>query len=222
VQPFGKFAKPDGSRLDYPQVHEVPVYVMQGGGQTATFVYPINPGDECILFFSEQALDAWRERAESDTDLRFDLTNAMTIVGFFARPNPLVREACADNSIIIEKDGERIRLKKGETYVRDTAGQSLTFVPERVAVEANDCDIDSKKPVGIKGAQVLLGNDVLRPYWTAETAAWSYAFIPSLPLPPGLPIPPVPPLINMALSGIQAAIQAADSAAQSSSSLSIK
>jgi len=227
VQPFGKFKKPDGSNLGYPQINEVPVYVMQGSKQTATFVYPIKPGDECILFFAEQALDAWQTKAESDTDLCFDLTNAVAIVGLFAKPNPLVKEACADNSIIIEKDGERVRLKKGETYIQDTAGQYIEFTPTRITVQANNevvnvkenakhtsanTDIESQAPVGIKGTGTLLGEDVLRPYWKNEAAAWNLH----------LPVPPVPPLIVMALNNIRAELMAADSAAQSSSSLSIK
>ena len=48
VLPFGKFKKPDGSMMDYPQLNEVPVYVMQGSEQTATVVYPVKPEDECL------------------------------------------------------------------------------------------------------------------------------------------------------------------------------
>jgi len=143
VQPFGKFKKPDGSKLDYPQINEVPVYVMQGSGQTATVAHPINPDDECLILFSEQALDTWRTKAESDTDLCFDLTNAAALVGLFSKPNPLVKEACADNSIIIEKDGERVRLKKGETYIRDTAGQSIIMTPDAVTIIANKVNVQT-------------------------------------------------------------------------------
>ena len=113
VLPFGKFKKPDGGMIDYPQINRVPVYVMQSSGQTATMAFPIKPGDECIILFSEQALDTWRTKSESNTDLRFDLSNAMAIVGMFSRPNPLVAQACSTDAIIIERSGSRITLQSG-------------------------------------------------------------------------------------------------------------
>src|SRR5215469_9789273 len=64
VLPYGRYEKPDGEMLGFPQLNEVPVYVMQGGEQTATVVYPIKPDDECIVLFSEQALDTWQTKAE--------------------------------------------------------------------------------------------------------------------------------------------------------------
>ena len=142
ILPYGKYKKPDGSMMDYPQLNEVPIYVMQGSGQTASVVFPIKSGDECVILFSEQALDGWRKKSESGTDLRFDLSNAVAVVGLFSKPNPLVKEACADNSLIIEKDGERVRLKKGESYIRDTAGQSITLTPEAITIVANNAVVN--------------------------------------------------------------------------------
>jgi len=143
ILPSVKFKKPDGSQIDYPRLNEVPVYVMQGSGQTATIVYPVKPGDECLIVFSEQALDFWRTGATSNTDLKFDLSNAVAIIGMFAKPNPLIKEACDDNSVIIEKDGERVRLKKGETYIRDTAGQSVTLTPDATTMIVNKLVVQS-------------------------------------------------------------------------------
>ena len=162
ILPFGKFKKPDGSMMDYPQLNEVPVYVMQGSEQTATFVYPIKKDDECILLFSEQALDVWRTKAESDTDLKFDLSNAIAIIGQFSKPNPLIKEACKDNSVIIEKDGERVRLKKGETYISDTADQSITMTPDAITTVANNVIVKNKgnTTVTIEGnADVTVGGN---------------------------------------------------------------
>ena len=138
IQPLAKYKKPNGSMMDFPQLNEVPILFPQSAGQTATIVYPVRPDDYCLVFVSEQTLDTWRTDAESGIDLRFDLSNAVAVVGLFVKPNPLVKEACGDNSLIIEKDGERVRLKKGETYVRDTAGQSITLTPNAVTVIANN------------------------------------------------------------------------------------
>jgi len=143
VQPYGKYKMPSGAMMDFPQLNEVPVYTMQGSAQTAVFVYPIKSGDECLLFFAEQTLETWRHGAQSNTDLRFDLSNAVAVVGMFAKPSPLVKEACDDNAVIVEKDGERVRLKKGETYIRDTAGQSVTLTPDAVTMIVNKLVVQS-------------------------------------------------------------------------------
>ena len=152
ILPYGKFKKPDGSFMDFPQLNEVPVYVMQGSGQTATVVFPVKPGDECLVLFSEQALDTWRTKAKSDTDLSFDLSNATAIIGLFSEPNPLIKEACNDNALIIEKDGERVRLKKGETYIRDTAGQSITLTPDATTIVANNINIQTSGNATVQAA----------------------------------------------------------------------
>ena len=170
ILPFGKFKKPDGSMMDYPQLNEVPVYVMQGSEQTATVVYPVKPDDECLVLFTEQTLETWRTKAESHTDLRFDLSNATAIIGMFSKPNLLIKEACDDDSLIIEKDGERVRLKKGETYIRDTAGQSITLTPTVTTMVVNNLIVQSAGDilmtaagavnVNATGAMVLNGSTV--------------------------------------------------------------
>ena len=110
ILPYGKYKKPDGSMIDFPQLNEVPVYIMQGSGQAATVVYPVKPDDECIVLFSEQTLETWRTKAESHTDLRFDLSNATAIIGMFAKPNPLMIQAVEQDALIIDRNGTRITL----------------------------------------------------------------------------------------------------------------
>ena len=118
ITPTAKFWKPDASKIDYPDLFEVPVFFIQGIGQEVTITHVVKPGDECMLFFFEQALDQWRTKAESDTDLRFDISNAVAFVGFFAKPNPHVKRACDNESIIIQREKTFIELfdKKIEIY----------------------------------------------------------------------------------------------------------
>ena len=200
ILPDGKFKKPDGSMMDYPKLNKVPVYIMQGSEQTATFVYPIKKDDECIILFSEQALDTWLTKAKSDTDLKFDLSNAVAVVGMFAKPNPLIKEACKDNSIIIEKDGERVRLHDGYTYIK------------------------SKHPIGIDGTNTLLGANVLQVFFDdiIKAVTRNPLIIPPVPLPAGAPVPPVPPLINMHLNGVWTDIVAAANKAKAACAKSLK
>ena len=118
ILPYGKYKKPDGTTLDYPVIPDVPVYVTQGSGQTATIAVPVKKGDECLILFSEQTTDTWRTGALSSTDLRFDLSNAVAVVGMFARPNPLMREAYSDDAIIIQNGNGRIKMTKTDITVQ--------------------------------------------------------------------------------------------------------
>lgn len=122
ILPYGKFKKPNGEFLDFPQLNHIPIYFPQGVGQTATIVYPIKPGDECLIISQEQTLDTWRNSgAESDNDLRFDLTNSIALVGLFSKPNQLVQRAHDNESIIIQREETFIELYDGkiEMLVKD-------------------------------------------------------------------------------------------------------
>jgi hypothetical protein len=141
VLPYGKFKKPDGSFLDFPQLNHVPVYFMQSMGQKATVVYPINPGDECQIFVQEQTLDTWRgSGAESNNDLRFDLTNAVVLVGMFSKPNELAQRAQTNESIIVQRNDSFVELygTTGQIDVKATGG---------------DINIETDKNINVKAAQ---------------------------------------------------------------------
>jgi len=110
VSPTAKYRRPDDKQIDFPDIFHVPIFFMQGIGQTATIVHPVRKDDECLIFIPEQALDLWRTGAESPTDLRFDITNAIALVGFFSQPNPLVRRAHDNESIIIQRENSYVEL----------------------------------------------------------------------------------------------------------------
>ena len=153
VLPYAKYRKqdgnaPNGEKIDYPEIHNIPVFFMQSMKQTATIVYPIKPDDECILFFAEQSLETWQTKAETETDLRHDLTNAIAIVGLFAQPNPLVRRAYDNESIIIQREETFIEIYDGkiESFVRhkDTAADAyhLTVDGESSVAELSVHDLE--------------------------------------------------------------------------------
>lgn len=118
VLPAGKFKKPDGKMIDFPQISGVPVVFVQGAGQTATIAYPVKAGDGCLLIIAEQSLDSWLYGSESKTELKFDLTNGIAIPGLFVSPNSVVQEACSQDAIIIDKSGARITVSQGNIAIR--------------------------------------------------------------------------------------------------------
>lgn len=119
IMPYGKFKKPNGEYMNYPQLNHIPIMFPQSCGQDFSIVYPVNPGDECLILVQEQTLDTWRGGgAESDNDLRFDLTNSVAIMGMFAKPQPLAKEAQGDNKLIVQKNGHRLHIAPGEMLLQ--------------------------------------------------------------------------------------------------------
>lgn len=126
ILPYGKFKKPNGEHLQFPQLNHIPILFPQSCGQVFTMVYPINPGDECLILVQEQTLDIWRGAGtESDNDLRFDLTNAVAIMGLFAKPQALAKEAQDDNKLIIQKDDHRIHINPDEILVKFSGANNI-------------------------------------------------------------------------------------------------
>ena len=117
VQPALKYRKPDGETMDYPRIPGVPVLLSQSFHQRAAIGLPIHAGDGCLLIASEQSTDYWLYGQETDTDLPFDLTDSICIPGLFPAANPVEREACEEDALILDLDGSRISLKDGGVHI---------------------------------------------------------------------------------------------------------
>lgn len=111
VKPTMMFKKPDGTTVPYAQITGVPVVFQQGMGQNATVAFPIKPGDGCFIGIAEQSIDYWLYGQETETDLAFDLTNAICIPGLFTKANSVVKDACDQNAVIIDVKGTRFTVK---------------------------------------------------------------------------------------------------------------
>ena len=64
-----------------------------------------------MIFFSEQALDQFLYERDTKTDLHFDLTNAVALVGIFAKANAVMQDACSQDAIIVDVKGTRMTVK---------------------------------------------------------------------------------------------------------------
>lgn len=83
VRPAIKRVWIDEGPKDLPDCVDVPVHFPRGGGFVLTF--PIAAGDECLLVFSERAIDHWLANGgtHEPAEVRFhDLSDAFAIVGF--------------------------------------------------------------------------------------------------------------------------------------------
>lgn len=97
-------------KLLTPVLLNVPVVISCGGGCVAAF--PIKPGDNCLIIIAEQALDGWLSDADDDTDLRYDLTNAICIPGLCKESVEAQEEANRKETIVIRcPPGAAVTLK---------------------------------------------------------------------------------------------------------------
>lgn len=113
VLPSMKIKTPKGEMLDYPQITGVPVLFPQSAAQGATIAYPVKAGDGCLILCAEQALDQFLYDRDTGTDLKFDLSNAVAIVGLFAKGNSVMAEAASSGAIIVDVQGTRVKVQNG-------------------------------------------------------------------------------------------------------------
>lgn len=101
VQPSVKYKKPDGTKIDYPVITGVPVIFPQAALLSSVIAFPVKAGDTCLLIVSEESLDSWLYGQDPDTEMKFDLSNAIAIPGLFSKASKAVQEACSSNAIIL-------------------------------------------------------------------------------------------------------------------------
>lgn len=70
-------------------------------------------GDGCLILFAEQALDQFLYERDTGTDLKFDLSNAVAIVGLFAKGNSVMEEATSSSAVIVDVKGTRVKVQDG-------------------------------------------------------------------------------------------------------------
>jgi hypothetical protein len=102
-----------------PVCPDVPVFFPGGGGYVLTL--PVAQGDECLLQFSERAIDFWFDRGgvQQPSEVRtHDLSDGFAFVGFRSKPNFIAGGVAAggcelravDGSICIRIDGNSVTM----------------------------------------------------------------------------------------------------------------
>lgn len=99
VRPSIRYKTPSGKYMQYPVISGVPIVVPHGGN--ASITVPIKAGDDCLIIVSEQSLDEWLSGAEDDTQLLFDLTNAICIPGLCKTKIDAQEEANKTGGVVI-------------------------------------------------------------------------------------------------------------------------
>jgi hypothetical protein len=107
-----------------PPIPKVPVLVLGGGGGHLSF--PVEAGDECLLLFSERAIDNWFQAGgvqEPSDDRVHDLTDAFAIVGFRSLKNALGE--VPDDGVLLRAPNGKVVYLGGSTGIGVAAPKAL-------------------------------------------------------------------------------------------------
>lgn len=121
----------------------VPVFILGGGGISATF--PFGEGDECLVIFNDREIDNWLIsggiNSVPTTQRVHDLSDGMCFIGFRSFPRSL--NGYSTNSA-------QLRTDNGETYVEVTqAGVVNAVSPTSINLTAPEVNINASTSVTI-------------------------------------------------------------------------
>lgn len=112
VQPQGNFKAKDGRSIGYPVIHNVPLQFPCGAGGTAGITFPIQPGDGCILVFSESQNDDFCGGNDASQDQRrHSLNDAIAIPGLYS--GGATSSASHSNDTVLTCSGSTVKLSAG-------------------------------------------------------------------------------------------------------------
>ena len=114
VQPKGKYLTTEGASLDYPMISDVPVTFPYCQTANVGLVFPIKPDDNCMIIISEVELDEWRNGAESEAPIRYDLTSAMLIPGLCLGGVSAMKKAVENDAVVIASGPAEIVIGSGK------------------------------------------------------------------------------------------------------------
>jgi hypothetical protein len=189
VQPSLKRRAGNKEYINFPMLIDVPVQFP--GTKKWVIHFPLEENDEVAVFFSERALEAWKDAGQDgieDPDpRRYDLCDAYCTPGlqaqeFIAATEPglqILHKTAFDGDFIssITMDDNKIEAKykeKADVLVKDdyikakTQMSSLEMDKGKILQTSSDADIKSDAPIGLNDGLYGTG---LKPYLTAETAA---------------------------------------------------
>ncbi len=153
IRPEGTVAMKNGKRLKYPSVVKVPVIFPRAGGQDTVIAFPVKPGDGCLVIICENDLKPWMSHGkETESDMKFDLTNAVCIPGLFSEGNEAAQKAVEENAVIIKNKEMEMMIKEDRFQVKHEqnrlqmgtdgvnikcGGKSLSVRDSRIEIEGD-------------------------------------------------------------------------------------
>ncbi|MGO4496428.1 Gp138 family membrane-puncturing spike protein [Paenibacillus sp. 2RAB27] len=100
---------------ELPLLLDVPVVIPRAGGFALTL--PIQPGDECLIMFTDMCIDAWFSNGDIQNQIekrRHDLSDAFAILGIWSQPRKLSNYSTTS---------AQLRSDDGSTYINMANGE---------------------------------------------------------------------------------------------------
>ena len=119
VQPAIQRIFTEKGAVNLPLCVDVPVAFPGGGDFFLTF--PVKAGDECILLFSERAIDNWHASGGTQTPAEYrlhDLSDGIAIVGLNSQPHKLAALQMTGAELRTRSRSTYIRLEDGTIYIK--------------------------------------------------------------------------------------------------------
>jgi len=119
VQPAIKRIFTEKGAVNLPVCVDVPVAFPGGGDFFLTF--PVKAGDECILGFSERAIDNWYASGGSQAPAEYrlhDLSDGIAQVGLNSQPKKLTSLQMTGAELRTRSRSTYIRLEDGTIYIK--------------------------------------------------------------------------------------------------------
>ncbi len=165
VQPAIKRIFTERGAVNLPLCVDVPVAFPGGGDFFLTF--PVKPGDECILLFSERAIDYWHVSGDTQPPAEYrmhDLSDGIAIVGLNSQPRKIpgfnagdteLRSRDGQTHITMKPDGTIKNVNAGGSTELTPAGQFIIKAPGGIILDGNTTlkgDMTSQSGNGGSGA----------------------------------------------------------------------
>ena len=139
---------------DYPLLKNVPVFIPAGGGAAVTM--PVQPGDTCLVVFSDLDISTWFLKGETNalppTERNHDIRDALAIVGFRPMTNVIENYNAkdaelrnADASIAVGADG-KVSIKNDRESLHGVLSELVKCLKEfTVATDTGATNDETKK-----------------------------------------------------------------------------
>lgn len=154
VQILGQRVLKDGTVSPYPILNNVPVVTMQGSG--AALQFPIQSGDQCLVFFADRNIDAWYKNGGSQPpfDGRLhDIGDGFALVGINWSNSKTIPAPSATEARLILGDGTtKVGLQTGKITIQNAAQNLGTVLGNLVTAVNNLITVLDALTVTVSGA----------------------------------------------------------------------
>lgn len=124
VVPTGKRTFPDGRKLDYPVIYDVPIVFPTAIGGSCGVTFPIKSGDACLVLFSQENMQSFLGGQDSEDNKRFQLNDAIAIPGLYSNAT----QGADPSGVCLFFGASRVTLDGGGFHGTLSDGTNFNFI----------------------------------------------------------------------------------------------